>query len=161
MNLILLGLGSNVLPAENLRSGLVELEGLFGSLEMSPVYEGAAIGFQGSPFWNLVIAAATELTVGDLQRALRNIEYAHGRAANATRFSDRSLDIDILTVGDRVGVIDNVTLPRGEILERAFVLRPLADLRPEGIHPIAKKTYAELWAAYDADREPLREVSLT
>jgi 2-amino-4-hydroxy-6-hydroxymethyldihydropteridine diphosphokinase len=157
---IFLGLGSNIEPARHLPRGIAELEALLGPLRLSPVYEGAAIGFAGSPFWNLVVAADTSLTVGELQHALREIEYAHGRPRNATRFSARALDIDILTFEDLCGVVEGVVLPRGEILENAFVLRPLAELAPEAVHPGVGKTYRELWAAYDQASQPLQAILL-
>lgn len=161
MTAIFLGLGSNIEPARYLPLGIAELESLLGPLRLSPVYEGAAIGFAGSPFWNLVVAADTSLRVGELQQALREIEYAHGRPRNATRYSARALDIDILTFGDCCGVVDGVVLPRGEILENAFVLRPLADLAPEAVHPGVGKTYRDLWDAYDQASQPLQGVCLS
>ncbi|EED30582.1 2-amino-4-hydroxy-6-hydroxymethyldihydropteridine pyrophosphokinase [gamma proteobacterium NOR5-3] len=160
MTRLFLGLGSNIEPARYLPLGLSELEGLLGSLRVSPVYEGAAIGFSGAPFWNLVVEAQTSLSVGELQSALRTIEYAHGRAKNASRLSPRSLDIDILIYGDACGVVDGVVLPRGEILQNAFVLRPLAELAPDAVHPGVKKSFGELWAKYDAASQPLTPVSL-
>ena len=95
------------------------------------MYEGQAIGFDGQPFLNLAVSVETELGVGEMARRLRHIEYEHGRPRNASRFSSRQLDIDILTYDDIVGVIEGVELPRGEILENAFVLRPLAELAPQ------------------------------
>lgn len=160
MTPLFLGLGSNIEPARYLLRGLAELEALLGTLRVSPVYEGAAIGFAGAPFWNLVVEAETSLAVGDLQAALRGIEYAHGRPQNATRCSPRSLDIDILTYGDVCGVVDGVVLPRGEILENAFVLRPLAELAQHSLHPGVGKAYGELWRDYDAASQPLTLVSL-
>ncbi|WOJ92956.1 2-amino-4-hydroxy-6-hydroxymethyldihydropteridine diphosphokinase [Congregibacter variabilis] len=160
MTRLFLGLGSNIEPARYLPLGLSKLEALLGKMRVSPVYEGAAIGFSGAPFWNLVIEAQTSLSVGELQSALRVIEYAHGRAKDASRFSPRSLDIDILLYGDVCGVVDGVVLPRGEILENAFVLRPLAELAPDAIHPGVHKSFSELWGDYDADSQPLTPVSL-
>lgn len=160
MTRLFLGLGSNIEPARYLPLGLLELKALLGTLRVSPVYEGAAIGFSGAPFWNLVVEARTSLAVGELQKAIRDIEYAHGRAKNASRLSPRSLDIDILIYGDECGVIDGVVLPRGEILENSFVLRPLAELAPAAMHPGVKKSFGELWADYDAASQPLTPVSL-
>lgn len=157
---IFLGLGSNIEPSHHLPIGLRALEELLGALRRSTVYEGAAIGFAGDPFWNLVVGAQTELSVGELQMALRDIEYAHGRPRNATSNSPRTLDIDILTYGDLHGKVDGVVLPRPEILRNAFVLRPLAELAGNAIHPGEGRTYEALWSAYDAASQPLREVDL-
>ena len=160
MNEVLLGLGSNIAPRDNLSAGLREIERLFGSLECSQTYQGAAIGFAGDPFWNLVVAVSSALSVGELQQSLRQIEYAHGRAIDAKRCSPRTLDIDILLVGDQTGFVDGVELPRREILQHAFVLRPLAELRPEAIHPIDGRSYRALWLAFDQEAQPLQPVTL-
>lgn len=160
MTAIFLGLGSNIEPARYLPLGLEALQLLLGPFRQSAVYEGEALGFDGAPFWNLVIAADTSLGVGALQRALRAIEYAHGRPQNAPRLSARTLDIDILSYGRRVGVVDGVELPRGEILHHAFVLRPLAELAPDVRHPVLDSSYRELWARFDRGSQPLRSVRL-
>ena len=148
---VYLGLGSNIERERYITAGLDALEMLFGHLDVSPVYDSPAIGFDGQPFLNLVVAIETDLSVGELQRQLRHIEYEHGRPENATRFSPRQLDIDILTYDDLVGVIDGVELPRGEILENAFVLRPLADLAPQAVHPGVKRAYSELWSGFEEE----------
>ena len=66
MSDIFLGLGSNVSPAQHLTQGLADLRELLGPLRCSPVYEGAAVGFDGAPFWNLVVQAHTDQPVGVL-----------------------------------------------------------------------------------------------
>lgn len=158
---VFLGLGSNIERERYMSAGLDALHGLFGELALSPVYDSPAIGFQGQPFLNMVVAVDTGLSVAELAARLRHIEVEHGRPDNATRFSPRQLDIDILTYEDLVGNVDGVELPRGEILENAFVLRPLADLAPDAIHPVEMRTYAQLWADYDASSQPLERVPFT
>jgi len=157
---VFLGLGSNVQPAHFLAVGIRELRRLLGTLQLSPVYEGAAMGFDGDPFWNLVVGAETALGVAALQRELRGIEFAHGRPAVTSRNSPRTLDIDILTYGELTGIVDGVELPRGEIVRHAFVLRPLAELAPEVTHPAQGQSYAALWAAFDREAQPLKAVAL-
>jgi 2-amino-4-hydroxy-6-hydroxymethyldihydropteridine diphosphokinase len=158
---VFLGLGSNIERERYMSAGLDALHGLFGELALSPVYDSPAIGFQGQPFLNMVVAVDTGLSVAELSARLRHIEVEHGRPDNAPRFSPRQLDIDILTYEDLVGEVDGVELPRGEILENAFVLRPLADLAPDGVHPVEQRTYAQLWAEYDASSQPLERVPFT
>jgi len=68
------------------------------------------------------------------------------------------LDIDILTYDDLTGVVEGVELPRGEILENAFVLCPLAELAPEGVHPALGERYSALWEGYDRASQPLDRV---
>lgn len=160
MTAIFLGLGSNVQPAHHLAVGLDALRALLGALRCSAVYEGAAVGFDGARFWNLVVQAETDLAVGELARTLRDIEYAHGRARNATRYSDRTLDIDLLLYGACAGEVDGVVLPRDDVLAQAFVLRPLAELAPDARHPGTGRTFADHWQSFDQTALALTEVSL-
>ncbi|CBL46344.1 7,8-dihydro-6-hydroxymethylpterin-pyrophosphokinase [gamma proteobacterium HdN1] len=145
---ILLGLGSNIDREHHLRAGIQALGERFGALQLSPVFESASVGFNGSPFFNLVVCLTTTLGVGELQRVLREVEYAQGRHPEQRKFSPRTLDIDILTYDDRVGIFDGVHLPRAEILENAYVLWPLACLVPNHLHPLAQRSYADLWSHY-------------
>ena len=158
MATVFLGVGSNIERERYIVAGLDALQGLFGELALSSVYDSAAIGFEGQAFLNLVVQVETTLDVGDLARQLRHIEVEHGRPAHATRFSSRQLDIDILTYDDNVGVIDGVELPRGEILENAFVLCPLAELAPQVLHPAVGQSYAALWRGYDQAAQHLSKV---
>ncbi|QFU74460.1 2-amino-4-hydroxy-6-hydroxymethyldihydropteridine diphosphokinase [Halioglobus maricola] len=146
---VYLGLGSNIERERYIVAGLDALTQRFGELQVSPVYSSEAIGFEGQPFLNLVVGLRTDLSIGELAGQLRHIEFEHGRPVAASRFSSRQLDIDILTYDNVIGMVDGVELPRGEILENAFVLRPLADLAGEEVHPEAGRAYAELWEAYD------------
>ena len=157
---VYLGLGSNIERERYIAAGLDALEGLFGEMELSPVYESAAIGFDGTAFYNMAVGVNTDLPLAVMAKKLRDIEYEHGRPLNASRFSSRQLDIDILTYDDLVGVIDGVELPRGEILENAFVLKPLADVAPEVLHPANGRSYAALWTALDLDGASLRPATV-
>ena len=151
---VFLGLGSNIERERYITAGLDALQGLFQDLALSSVYDSAAIGFDGQPFLNLVTEVSTDLPLTEL--AARLVEY--GRPVNATRFSPRHLDIDILTYDDVVGTVGGVTLPREEILENAFVLCPLAELAPDRLHPGVKRSYRSLWASYDSASQRLEKV---
>lgn len=155
---VYLGVGSNIERERYIVAGLDALQGLFGELELSSVYDSAAIGFQGQSFLNMVVGVETELGVGQLARTLRHIEHEHGRPSNATRYSARQLDIDILTYDEQVGEVESVELPRSEILENAFVLCPLAELAPERRHPVLGKSYAAIWRDFDQASQALQRV---
>ena len=161
MTEVFLGVGSNIGRADNLCAGLDALQDRFGELSLSSVYESAAVGFDGAAFLNLAAGVECESDPGELARWLRQLEYSRGRPRDATRFSPRTLDIDILTFGDRVGLVDGVRLPRPEIVENAFVLCPLAELAPAALHPQLKRRYDELWADYDHASQPLERVDFS
>lgn len=160
MTEVFLGLGSNVEREFHLRAGVQALRSRFGDVQLSPIFESASVGFAGSPFFNLVARIVTDLSVGELQRTLREMEYSLGRRPDQRKYSPRTLDIDILTYGALVGTIDGVQLPRAEILENAFVLWPLACLAPDHIHPETMSSYRTLWDAYNKHRQQLQPVNI-
>ena len=140
---ILLGLGSNTERETHLCAGLDALASFLTDMRCSPVFESYAVGIKSGPFLNLVVAGQTSLPLLELDRRLKFIEADNGRYA-----PDRvglPLDIDVLTFGDLVGNFDGLVLPRAEILKNAFVLRPLALLVPERVHPGVGISFAELW----------------
>ncbi len=155
---VFLGVGSNIERERYIVAGLDALAGLFGELVLSSVYHSEAIGFTGQPFLNLVVGIDTELPPGRLSNQLRQIEVEHGRAVNASRFSSRQLDIDILTHGQLTGTVEGVELPRSEIQENAFVLCPLAELASGDIHPLVGESYGALWQAFDQASQTLERV---
>ncbi|PVY77028.1 2-amino-4-hydroxy-6-hydroxymethyldihydropteridine diphosphokinase [Tamilnaduibacter salinus] len=146
---VYIGLGSNRDRERHIRAGLEALSDRFGPLRISTVYESRAVGFDGTNFLNLVVGFQTPDSVATLSHFLKDVEFANGRAPDAAKFSPRSLDLDLLTHGDTAGTVAGVALPRAEILENAFVLRPLAELAPDDHHPVDGRSYRELWAAYD------------
>jgi len=158
---VFLGVGSNIERERYLTAGLDALEAMLGALALSPVYDSAAVGFDGQPFLNLVAAVHTGMPLATLAGRLRHIEREFGRPDRAPRFSPRQLDIDILTYGDAVGRIDGVQLPRDEILENAFVLRPLAELAPDAVHPVSGRSYEAHWRDYDHASQPLTRIDFT
>ncbi|HOY22994.1 MAG TPA: 2-amino-4-hydroxy-6-hydroxymethyldihydropteridine diphosphokinase [Cellvibrio sp.] len=160
MTQVFLGLGSNLEREKNIRAGLLALKDVFGDLKLSHVYESESVGFKGSNFYNLVVSLQTNLTVSELSDTLKKIEDKNGRVRTGPKYSPRTLDIDILTYGDFVGVEAGVDLPRAEITENAFVLLPLAELAPHDLHPSLKKSYAELWASYDKNAQALWKIDL-
>lgn len=153
---VFLGLGSNSRREAALAEALRRLREAFGELRCSPVYESAAVGGQGHAYLNLAVALDTGLPVGELKTRLRDIEQAVGRVRGG---EDVVIDIDILTYGDFQGDVDGVRLPRRELLERAYVLGPLADIAPDACHPLTGLTYLAHWRSFP-DRGQLRQTAL-
>jgi len=153
--LIYLSLGSNVEAQRNIEAAMDALADTFGELIISSVYESEAVGFDGDSFYNLVVGIHSDLGVGELSKILKTIEDRQGRDRSAPKFGARSLDIDILTVDDRVGIIDGIAIPRDEILKNAFVLQPLAEIAPTTVHPQNGLTYQQLWQDFDKAKQNL------
>ena len=152
---VYLSLGSNLEPQRHLRAALAALRERFGALDVSPAYRSKSIGFDGADFVNLAVGLDTELAPVELNDWLHALEDRHGRRRDVPRYSDRTLDIDIVLYGDLI--IDgpgHLQIPRQE-LQHAFVLRPLTDIAPDVRHPLSGASMAELWAAFPVEREPL------
>lgn len=139
-----LSLGSNVSPEKNIQFALDQLIEIFGETVSSSTYKTKAIGFKGSDFLNLVVKIETSLDPERLIDRLHGIEEMTGRITGTKAFNDRTLDIDVLTYDDYINL--DLNIPRDEILKYGFVLEPLAELNPEGLHPIERVTFMELWS---------------
>jgi 2-amino-4-hydroxy-6-hydroxymethyldihydropteridine diphosphokinase len=152
---VYVSIGSNIDRETNIRGGVADLRKHFGELTLSAVYESEAVGFDGDNFYNLVAAFDTEQDVLAVAKTLHDIENAHGRTREGPRFSSRTLDIDMLLYDELVMKEGKLELPREEITKNAFVLWPLAEIAPELKHPVLQQSYAELWTAYDKDKQSL------
>ena len=160
MNDVYVGIGSNVDAKHNFRRVLEELSALFGELDTSPVYQSAAVGFVGDDFLNMVVKFGTSLDVVQVVSELRTIEDALGRDRSQPRFSKRPIDLDILLYNDMVMNDSGIQIPRDEILESSFVLKPLCDIAPELLHPLEKQCYRVLWQAMAPTAARLDSVQL-
>ena len=169
--IVLISIGSNENAKQNI-SGLLKIIELFGSVEISPIYESASHQDFSLSYLNLVIKISTFLSVTDVISIFKKIEILFGRKKNH-RNKKVTLDIDVLTFDRFLGSIDGihlvekvpligeVQLPREKDLAQPYVLGPLAKLCPEMKHPIYLKNYRDLWGEYmNLHGNPLTEVSL-
>lgn len=148
MTTVLLSLGSNVQPTHYLRLAVVALRARFGQIVVSPAYRTPAVGFEGPDFVNNAVVLQTDLELDALDHWLHALEDAHGRDRSGPRFSDRTLDLDVVFFGDRiVEGPGHLRIPRPE-LKHAFVLKPLADIAPDFVDPLSGQTLAALWHAH-------------
>lgn len=156
---IYIGVGSNIERTRHCKAGVASLANYFSHLTISTVYESAAIGFDGNDFYNFVVKASTIRPVTDVVDILKSIEREHGRPDGQARFAPKTLDLDLLLY-DSVVCEEDVQLPRAEILYNAFVLKPLAEVAPDIIHPLLQRSFRDLWLDFDANCQPLNPVTL-
>ncbi len=149
MSRVLVSIGSNVDRERTIRSGVAALHERFGEVVCSRVYESSAVGFDGDNFLNLVARFETDLDVHRINEIIHEIEDQHGRDRSSPRFSSRSLDIDLLLVDQLILEQPGLSIPRGEITQNAFVLWPLAELEPDGVHPQLGESYTDMWAGFE------------
>jgi 2-amino-4-hydroxy-6-hydroxymethyldihydropteridine diphosphokinase len=130
---VYVGLGANLGDTHAaLRSALAALAQLplTEFMAASPFYRSAPIDAGGPDYTNAVAAIATRLSPLDLLARLQGIEDEHGRERPFPN-APRRLDLDILLYADRCITLPQLRVPHPRMHERAFVLRPLADLAPD------------------------------
>lgn len=154
--LVFIGLGSNLQPAENISRALSTLESKLAQCCRSPVYRSPAVGMQGPDFYNAVLSGQTTDDIDTIRRWLRNVEAQQGRIRTDNKFTNRTLDLDLLFYGDTI--TDN--LPHREVLEQAHVLQPLHDIAAELIHPVTRQTIQHIYTQV-RDDTPRKFTTLT
>lgn len=154
---VFLGLGSNESPEKNLRLAVSELKSRYGELSLSSVYQSAAVGFDGADFLNLVVRLQSEDSPFAICDEIELIHNLAGRVRGSDKWESRPLDIDLLLYNDLIQDDRPVHVPRDDILQFSFVLRPLAEMAPDQVHPVTGKTYREHWQSFDAQSHPLEE----
>ncbi len=160
MAAVYLGLGSNIDPEENLHLGIAELRRRYGELRISSVYRSRAVGFDGDDFLNLVAYFESDESPLSICSEIELIHNLAGRDRKGGKWESRPLDIDLLLYNDLVVDDTPVRVPRDDILDYSFVLRPLAELAPDLVHPLTGKTMLEHWQDFDADSQPLELVGV-
>ena len=160
MTQVLVAAGSNVEPLVHLRRALDALVRHYPGLRRSAAYRNRAVGFEGEDFVNLVIGFDTDDGVRTVIDRLHEAEALCGRARHAPKWAPRSMDLDILLYGDRVCDEPGLVLPRPDLVRKAYMLGPAAELAPDTIHPTLGVTLGELWRNFAAVDHPLEAVDL-
>ncbi|MCL5058002.1 MAG: 2-amino-4-hydroxy-6-hydroxymethyldihydropteridine diphosphokinase [Actinobacteria bacterium] len=143
---VYIGIGSNMGDKEGNILGALRMLGEDGRLSAqgsAPLYKTGPVGYTDQDwFLNTVAAYETALTPHELLGALMGIEKKMGRE-RTVRWGPRVIDLDILLYGDAVVNTPDLQIPHPRIVERAFVVVPLADLAPDILLP-GGKTAASL-----------------
>jgi len=148
-----IGLGSNVGDrAAEIEAALREIGELAATslVARSSLYESAPLDAEGGDYLNAAARVRTSLAPLVLLRALQAIEARHGRTrpfANAPR----RLDLDLLLYGDAILATPELTLPHPRLCQRAFVLKPLAEIAP-GLRIPGHGVVVEMLSALGAQR---------
>jgi 2-amino-4-hydroxy-6-hydroxymethyldihydropteridine diphosphokinase len=146
MNTAYLLIGGNLGERkENLQSAQVLIVQLSGPVvTTSAIYETAAWGNTNQPsFLNQVLEIKTSLTARQLMRTILKIEKMMGRVRKE-KLGPRTIDIDILFFNNEIYDLRFLKIPHPELQNRRFALQPLAEIVPDMIHPVLKKTIAQL-----------------
>jgi 2-amino-4-hydroxy-6-hydroxymethyldihydropteridine diphosphokinase len=144
-NLVYLSLGSNLGDRQvQLQDALAKLAAVGRVVATSSFYETEPVEFTQQPwFLNCAIALETNKTPEQLMAATLRIEEEMGRR-RVQKKGPRSIDIDILLFDDTIVDSKELTIPHPAMHQRRFVLEPLAEIAPELLHPVLKKTIGEL-----------------
>lgn len=145
MTEVFVAIGSNVQPEVHLRRAALALHGRFQDVRFSGCYRNPAFGFQGADFLNAVASFSTTLSIEALLRELRAIETECGRKPADPKWGPRAIDLDLLLFGQLIRQGQGYTVPRPDLVRRAYMLGPLAELAPEYCYPPAGPTVRELW----------------
>jgi 2-amino-4-hydroxy-6-hydroxymethyldihydropteridine diphosphokinase len=145
LRLVYLSLGSNVGDREaQLRDAQARLAAAGRVVAASSLYETEPVEFTQQPwFLNFALALETSMTPQQLMAAILCIEEEMGRR-RVQKKGPRPIDIDILLFDKVILDSTDLTIPHPALHERRFVLEPLAEIAPEALHPVLKRTIREL-----------------
>jgi 2-amino-4-hydroxy-6-hydroxymethyldihydropteridine diphosphokinase len=134
---VFVGLGSNLEnPRNQVETALIELASLANTslLTQSRLYRSHAVGPVQPDYINAVVLLETQLAPLELLDQLQQLEQAHSRM-RLEHWGPRTLDLDILLVGNEQINNERLTVPHPYLTQRNFVLYPLADIAPELVLP--------------------------
>jgi len=157
---VFIGIGSNLNKIKNIKSCISKIKNDYENVKLSPVYETKAMGFDGPNFYNLVCSFNTTEDIYKLKEKLNKIELEHGRNLNETKYSSRTLDIDILYYDNLILSDDKIKIPRKEIIEYDFVLQPLIDIDAEFIHPVLLISNNKIEETHDIKKHIIAKVDI-
>ena len=151
MSQLHLNIGSNQDRRKNIRLALDRLQPFFNKITISSVFESPSEGFEGNDFYNVGVNVETQKSASEVINILHQIEDSIGRNRKLPKFSSRIIDLDLVLFDDLID--EKLNIPRKDILKYAFVLAPLFELNPEGVHPEKKVPYSNLWEDFQSNQD--------
>lgn len=143
MQTVFVSIGTNINAEANMLLVKESLNSLFDVI-YSSIYKTPAEGFEGEDFLNSVCKFDTDKNPQELRTLLKNIEKDMGRTFTQKGMSNRVIDLDLILYGDLQINRNGLELPSSDIEKYKFVLEPLAEIAPDYIHPVLKKSYKDL-----------------
>ena len=150
MSILHLNIGSNQDRRKNIRSALDQLDIFFEKIKVSSLFESPSEGFEGKDFYNVGVNVETNKNASEVLDILHKIEDSLGRNRSVPKFSSRIIDLDLVIYDDMID--EKINVPRKDILKYAFVLAPLLELNPDGIHPEKGVSYLNLWEEFETNK---------
>ncbi|HJX40167.1 MAG TPA: 2-amino-4-hydroxy-6-hydroxymethyldihydropteridine diphosphokinase, partial [Anaerolineales bacterium] len=136
----IVALGSNIEPERHLPEAVAALRAL-GAKAVSSVYQNPARGGRPQPdFLNAAVLLETQLEPAALKAALRGLEADFGRVRTEDKYAPRTIDLDLLLLGDRSVMLEDLILPDPELLTKAHLAVPAAEVAPTAVHPHSGET---------------------
>jgi 2-amino-4-hydroxy-6-hydroxymethyldihydropteridine diphosphokinase len=159
--IVYIGLGGNIGdPLENIKKAvrLIEEKGLAKCVKLSSMYKTEPVGYKDQPwFINAAAMVESDKTPEEFLAGTREIERGLGRAEKKVKDGPRPVDVDIIFWGSEIIDTDELKVPHPRMHQRGFVLYPLNEIAGNVVHPVLKKTVAELLDELD-DNEKVEKV---
>lgn len=140
----IVALGSNIEPERHLPLAVAALRSL-GAQAVSGVYQNPARGGLPQPdFLNAAVLLHTRRNPAELRASLRRIEAELGRVRTGDKFAPRTIDLDLLLLGDCVDRGPEMVLPDPDLLTKAHLALPAAEVAPAAVHPLSGQSLGEI-----------------
>ncbi len=150
MAAVYVSIGSNLGDrSANLRFAIEKIEeAVNADVRVSSVFESKSWGYHSdNPFYNIVAEFETDIDAHKLLDMFKSIEREAGSTSHRDKYgnyADRTLDIDIISVGNNIIKSPSLEIPHPHIAEREFVLVPLSELSPGWTHPLTGLTATDM-----------------
>lgn len=130
-----------------LKNAIESLNQLGVTSTISSIYETPSWGYSGGAYLNICVLWTPKINYKDelnVLSILQNIEYDLGRRRTHIQYTDRVIDIDIISKENFIVNLPTLKIPHAKMHLRKFVLIPLAEIQPHFFHPVLKQPVSKL-----------------